>query len=138
MGMGYAAAHAYVISHDNLKKLCPTEYDNLKNTLAGLCLSWSELAEICQGLHSGLSQDEERILVKAVTALKQSFREATVVDGESLSLEICYYNEKSGDRYDEIDHHKGCFFAVNGFVKLTAPGEKFRDIINEQSWVIFG
>jgi hypothetical protein len=74
--------------------------------------------------------DQYEILV---TNLKTSFNKKT-----GLFLYFDYYDEDSGDRYDNTGDKDGCVFCVDGMVQLTPAGEKFKDIIFERSWTQFG
>ena len=117
MGMGTAGAHAFVISLDELRKICPKEVHAVEDEL-----TWGDVAmEI---------NDNTPPLVEA---LVEAFNKAT-----DLKLSIEHYDDETGDRYDEVDNTNGCVFCVDGMMQYTPAGEKYKDVIKEQNWTVFG
>jgi hypothetical protein len=139
MGMGTAPAHGFVISLDNLRELCPKEVEWCESLLKTHEMGWGEYARML-----AMEEETPKYLDETVTALLQAFAERTAIflpkecTSEHLDLELCYYDEETGDRYDELDHVDGCFFLVSGMVKPTLPGEKFKEFVSEQQWTQYG
>lgn len=132
MGMGYAACSTQAFKYDDVKELCPAEVAAIEAAL-GLD-TWGDLAR-------GLWCDDDEALLPyklLVEALCDAFSKATEVDGKGLKLILTYYDEDSGDRYDELEHKDGCLFEVEGVYQLTPAGEKFKDKLTFATYVVFG
>lgn len=123
MGMGTYGCHGYVISLEELTKLCP---ETVKQVEAYPDFNgWGSVAENVE--------DNPAELANLVDALIEDFNKKT-----GLELSIDYYDTVTAERYDVVDHSDGCVFTVQGMTMLTPAGEKFKHIINEQSWTGWG
>jgi hypothetical protein len=160
MGMGTFAINSYVIEYDELKKICPDEiqaiesakyFDSIGWKYIGQWLSWSDNDQIIDAIHDAVLDDKSNPVMRLelsedqivedifdqyeilVTNLKTSFNKKT-----GLYLYFDYYDEDSGDRYDNPEDKDGCVFCVDGMVQLTPAGEKYKDIITERRWTQYG
>ena len=125
MGMGAGACYGWIISYDELKKICPKEIDDIEG---------SEEFEDWGGLSRGFEFDElPDSIKKSVEDLVGKFGINT-----NLTLGLGFYDEDGGDRYDQVDSHEGCVFFVDGMVSLTPAGEKFKDVVRERLWTQYG
>lgn len=132
MGMGYAACSTQAFKYDDVKELCPAEVAAIE-AVEGF-ESWGALAQ-------SLWCDNEEELAPfkpLVEALCNAFSKATEVDGKGLKLILTYYDEGSGDRYDEVEHLDGCMFEVEGVYQMTPAGNKFKDKLAFATYVVFG
>ena len=132
MGMGYAACQQQAISYDDLKELCPNEVAAVES-VEGF-EGWGALA---QSLWCD-DQDIIRPFASSIEALCQAFNTVTSVDGNGLKLFVNYYDEDSGDRYDEAEHLDGCLFVIDGVYQMTPAALKFKEKIKHVSYVVFG
>jgi hypothetical protein len=131
--MGSAPCHAWTITKENVAKLCPKEFAALDIAID----DWDSFAQ-------AIEVEDQEVLTKKRLAkwetLQEAFEKATQTDSDHrhdhLELSIGFYDPDSGDRYDELE--AGCFFMVEGVTVLSPPGEKFKDILTEQSWTVFG
>ena len=139
MGMGAGACYGWVISYDDLKKICPKELDLIERDrefdapdirvydyqfFGG---NWGEVSR-------AFEMDElPDSIKKSVDDLIRQFFNNT-----GLTLSLGFYNEDDGDRYDEVDSHEGCVFFVDGMVSLTPAGEKFKEVVRERLWTQYG
>lgn len=137
MGMGAAAAHATVISWDNLLKLFAEQMQSLEAKLAKCEFSLGELAIILEDYSVGTSFDDEALneLVFAWRGFVDDFRRITNTNGTALEISLCHYDREAGDRYDEIEFDY--YFAIEGVYQLTPAGERFRSVLEEKSWTVF-
>jgi hypothetical protein len=160
MGMGVFGVKSFVIEYDRLKEICPDEiqaiesakyFDSIGWQYIGRWLGWSDNDQIIDAIHDAVLDNKSNPVMRLelsedqivedifdqyeilVTNLKTSFNKKT-----GLSLYFDYYDEDSGDRYDNTGDKDGCVFCVDGMVQLTPAGEKFKDIIFERSWTQFG
>ena len=131
MGMGYAACSSIAFKYDDVKELCPQEVAAIENTEG--FENWGEIARaICIG------DDDFKHFVPLVDNLCKAFDKATETDGKGLSLSLLWYDEDSGDRYDEVEHKDNCIFDVDGVRQFTPAGNKFKDKLNYNNFVSFG
>lgn len=151
--MGSYACGAFVISYDELKKICKREIEVIESNKyfpefgwGGIAkwLTWDDDDEIKDVIFDYVESEDtfecERVandtiiwLVEQIDYLKSSFNRQT-----GLTLYFDAYDEHNGDRYDCANDYEGCIFCVDGMVKLTPAGEKYKDIISERKWVQFG
>lgn len=136
--------HANVISYENLKTLCPQEIKDIESKGIDDIGGWKAIAQwqsyddpdiLMDYLYTDDLEDAEMDEIIAeytnlVDRLKESFRGITGLD---LFLDV--YDEECGSEYDYIEEHEGCVFCVNGMMKLTTAGKKFKHIIHECRWV---
>jgi len=134
MGSGMAPCHAWTIKREDVLKLCPQEFMEL-NTAIGTPLGddWDEFAYDIE-LQDTEAYPED--VWNKWAALQEAFKKATRVGDQCLELSIGYYDPESGDIYDELE--AGCFFMVEGVTCLSPPGEKFKSMLTESSWTVFG
>ena len=125
MGMGTGACSGWVISYDNLKKICPKEIDDIEGAE-----EFEDWGEVSRGFEFDELPDS---IKKSVEDLVGQFLNTT-----GLTLSLGFYREDDGDRYDEVDSHEGCVFFVDGMVALTPAGEKFKDVVRQQLWTQYG
>ena len=125
MGMGTGACSGWVISYDNLKKICPKEIDDIEGAE-----EFEDWGEVSRGFEFNELPDS---IKKSVEDLVGQFLNTT-----GLTLSLGFYHEDDGDRYDEVDSHEGCVFFVDGMVALTPAGEKFKDVVRQQLWTQYG
>ena len=132
MGMGFASVRTTAISYNDLKEFCGNEIEAIENheSFEG----WGELARsLTQG-----EEDVTNLFFPLVQQLVKKFEQATEVDGNHLTLFLSYYSEDDGDRYDEVEHTNNCIFELGNVYQLTAPAQKFKDILSSCSYVVFG
>ena len=125
MGMGAGACSGWIISYDNLKKICPKEIDDIEGSE-----EFEDWGEFSRGFEFNELPDS---LKKYVEDLVGKFASNT-----GLTLGLGFYNEDDGDRYDEVDSHESCVFFVEGMVSLTPAGEKFKNVVNQRLWTQYG
>ena len=125
MGMGTGACSGWIISYDNLKKICPKEIDDIEGAE-----EFEDWGEVSRGFEFDELPDS---IKKSVEDLVGQFLNTT-----GLTLSLGFYREDDGDRYDEVDSHEGCVFFVDGMVALTPAGEKFKDVVRQQLWTQYG
>ena len=132
MGMGASACSGWVISYNDLKKICPKEVGLVERDGGfgdGILGVWN-WGEVSRGFEFNELTDS---IKKSVEDLVGQFFSNT-----GLTLSLGFYNEDDGDRYDEVDSHEGCVFFVDGMVALTPAGEKFKDVVKQQLWTQYG
>ena len=125
MGMGTGACSGWIISYDNLKKICPKEIDDIEGAE-----EFEDWGEVSRAVEFDELPDS---IKKSVEDLVGQFLNTT-----GLTLSLGFYREDDGDRYDEVDSHEGCVFFVDGMVALTPAGEKFKDVVKQQLWTQYG
>ena len=125
MGMGTGACSGWIISYDNLKKICPKEIDDIEGAE-----EFEDWGEVSRGFEFDELPDS---IKKSVEDLVGQFLNTT-----GLTLSLGFYHEDDGDRYDEVDSHESCVFFVDGMVALTPAGEKFKDVVKQQLWTQYG
>jgi hypothetical protein len=147
MGMGTAPCHAWAITLDGLKAICPKEVKACETALkaafgvrrsAALDCDWDKFAlgiqqEQFDDLPDGTGPES---MVKAWEKLQAAFKRNTTVGKSHLELGIGHYSSDDGDRYDEIG--QGCYFTVDNVTDFTPAGEKFRVHLEEKNWTVFG
>jgi len=126
MGMGAGACSGWLISYENLKKICPKEVDLVEGDEG--FEDWGEVSRAVEFDELPVGRQ------KAVEGLIDVFSNNT----GGLTLSLGFYDEDSGDRYDEVDSHEGCVFYVGGMVALTPAGEKFKEVVRERLWTQYG
>ena len=125
MGMGTGACSGWIVSYENLKKICPKEVDLVEGAE-----EFEDWGEVSRGFEFDELPDS---IKKSVHDLVGQFLNTT-----GLTLSLGFYNEDDGDAYDEVDSHEGCVFFVDGMVALTPAGEKFKDVVKQQLWTQYG
>ncbi len=137
MGMGTAPNHAWIISMDGLKTICPQEVKACDTALKALDCDWDKFALGMEKEDFDLPDgtDPEN-MVKAWEKLQAAFKMNTTVGKSHLELGIGHYSGDDGDRYDEIG--QGCYFTVDNVTQFTPASEKFRVHLEEKSWTVFG
>lgn len=153
MGMGSYACGAFVISYDELKKICKREIEVIESNKyfpefgwSGIAkwLTWDDDDDIKDMIFDCVESEDtfecERVandtiiwLVEQIDYLKSSFNRQT-----GLTLYFDAYDEDAGGRYDQPEDYDGCIFCVDGMVTLTPAGEKYKNIISERKWTQFG
>ena len=129
MGMGYCAAFADTIEPEDVRKICPKEYDALVKAL-----DESEEGETLDSFAQEATYDENiegTNTAVAYKALCAAFEKLT-----GLGLGLGYHDKgDEGDRYDDVD---GYYWWLDGVYKLSPEGEKLNEIIQRKFWVTFG
>jgi hypothetical protein len=133
MGMGAAPCHAWTITLDGLKAICPQEVEACENAFKDHGLDWNSFALKNE---QGIWKEDPKDLLKQWEALQKAFEMATKVGESHLELGIGYYNDDDGDRYDDLE--QGCYFTIENVTQLTPAGEKFKEYLEENSWTVFG
>ena len=158
--MGTFGVKSFVIEYDRLKEICPDEiqaiesakyFDSIGWNSIGRWLAWDDPDQIQDAIKDSVLDDEsdpirrlqltqEQIEQDVFDQYKTLVRDLKDVFNQKtrLCLYFDYYDEDSGDRYDNAGDKDGCVFCVDGMVQLTPAGEKFKDIIFERSWTQFG
>ena len=142
MSTGAVGSSGWVISHENLKSLCPEEYNSLEEIIKNNeTFGWDDFARAMdQSWQDELNVTDEEFqeLEKLLENLDNKFQEITKVGDQCLKLGVGYYDEDSGDIYDEIENVDGCYFYVNGMEIISEPGKKFQDKIDFAMWIMYG
>jgi hypothetical protein len=125
MGMGASACYGWIISYDDLKKICPKEVGLVESDE-----EFEDWGEVSRGFEFNELPDS---IKKSVEDLVGKFGINT-----NLTLGLGFYDAEGGDRYDQVDSHEGCVFFVDGMVSLTPAGEKLKDVVRERLWTQFG
>jgi hypothetical protein len=133
MGMGTAPCHAWTISLDKLKTICPNEVAAIEFAFNDRGSNWDSFA---LEMEQEIGKEDFKSLHVKWEMLQKAFEIATKVGESHLELAIGYYNDDDGDRYDDLE--QGCYFTVEGVTQLTPAGEKFKECLQEQSWTVFG
>ena len=138
MGMGTAPCHAWTISLDGLRAICPKQVEACEIVFNALDCDWDAFA-------LGMEQEQfddlpenanPENMVKAWERLQSAFKNKTTVGKSCLEVSIGHYSSDDGDRYDEMG--EGCYFTVDDVTQFTPAGEKFRVHLEEKSWTVFG
>jgi len=133
MGSGTVPCHAWTITLDGLKAICPKEVQTCETAFKDKGFDWDSFAlEMKQEIGKG----EFNYLLKKWEQLQKVFEIATKVGESHLELGIGYYSDDDGDLYDDLEH--GCYFTVDDVTQLTPAGEKFKEYLKEKSWTVFG
>ena len=130
MGMGSAPCHAWIISLDSLKAICPQEVEACEAALRSMGYNWDSFA-----LAMGHENIDDSALLDSWEDLRVAFTKATQVGKCYLDLGIGHYSSKDGDQYDELED--GCYFTVDNVTQLTPSGKKFREHLEEKSWTVY-
>lgn len=131
MGMGAIPCNGWVISKEEVEKICPTEMKLLM-----LSLSKEGMTLDCLGRDV---QDQNIVpdsVDNALGLLCEQFKENTQVQNKGLELELHYYDSESGDIYDDLD--EGAYFLVYGMQELSPAGKKFSNVVEPKSWTVRG
>jgi hypothetical protein len=136
MGMGSAPVNAFCINSDDLRTLVPNEYDSLLKVLEEHEL---DLNYFAQTIDDESEFGDEIIL--AYQNLRAAFERVTAstdptADQSRLSLSIFHYDAEKGERYDDLEH--GANWCVEGMVQLTPAGERYKHLVQEKAWTVFG
>jgi len=130
MGMDSYPASGYIVSWDNIKKLCPLQAERLEAACEGEGISLDEYAA------EEPNPDGEGEVDICYSALLKEFEKITEVNGTGLELSIFYYPSEDGGRQDELED--GANWSVSGMTTLSPAGVKFNDIVEFQMWTGFG
>jgi hypothetical protein len=138
MGMGTWGNRATIIEEKDVKSLCPKEFEELLQVFETHGVSedafcWSEFARAAEWSEWDVDKQDFEL---AWDVLQEAFVEATTVGNSHLNLHMGYYDPECGDRYDELDG--GHFFYVTGDTQLSPAGERFKNMLQEKSWTVFG
>jgi len=146
MSMSSFGCNGWVISYEELKKICPKEINDIESDIYFNKIGWGELARsiafedkdyIVDSIYEEVSDEKVESIyenyVSLVENLCKSFNEKT-----DLRLEFDYYNDEEGGRYDTVENEDGCVFSVVGMTILSPAGEKLKDIVHFRNWTQFG
>ena len=163
MGMGSFAVSSFVIGYADLKKLCPKEIAAIEKeqyfkdvgwNSIGQWLAWDDDDQFKENVFEAVEDrddkkpgrdscdnDKYEKITETVFSkyeqhiqnLKNAFSKKT-----GLTLYFDYYDEDSGNRYDEPNDKDGCIFCVDGMVVLSPAGEKYKNIVTERRWTQYG
>lgn len=131
MGMGYAACSSIAFKYDDVKELCPQEVAAIESTEG-----FENWGDVARGIW--MEDEDFKQFVPLVENLCNAFEKATKTEGNGLTLSLLWYDEDSGDRYDEVEHKDHCIFDVGGVKQFTPAGKKFEDKLNYNNFVSFG
>lgn len=135
MGMGTAACTGWIISLDAIRELCPNEVKGCEDTFVSCSndeceMDWNSFAN---DLEMEAAEGNPLLMWEI---LQKAFAETTKTGDRHLELNIGYYYDDEGDRYDELEG--GAYFYVDGMTQLTSAGERFKDKIEKKSWTVYG
>jgi hypothetical protein len=150
MSMSSFGCNGWVISYEELKKICPKEINDIESDIYFNKIGWGDLARsisfkdkyygidyIVYSFDEEVSDEKVELIyenyVSLVENLCKSFNEKT-----DLRLEFDYYNDEEGGRYDTVENKDGCVFSVGGMTILSPAGEKLKDIVQFSNWTQFG
>jgi len=150
MSMSSFGCNGWVISYEELKKICPKEINDIESDIYFNKIGWGDLARsitfkdkyygidyIVYSFDEEVSDEKVELIyenyVSLVENLCKSFNEKT-----DLRLEFDYYNDEEGGRYDTVENEDGCVFSVVGMTILSPAGEKLKDIVQFSNWTQFG
>ena len=134
--MGSFGVSSISFSYENVKKLCPKEIEAVENhkSFSGWCTFALDARD--------LEPADEPELAKLIADLITAFEKATEVNGKGLVLRIEYYDEESGERYDEVEHKDGCIFVIDEDsveIKTRTPaGDKFKEMLHYNNYCVYG
>jgi hypothetical protein len=129
MGMGACPVSSWVITAENLESLVPNELTAFNQAFEAQNISIQDFIT---------SREEYPELFKLYLDLCKAFETVTTTENSYLELEIFYYSDEAGDRYDDEELVDGANWAVYHVQKLTPAGEKFQGIISFKHWTVFG
>ena len=138
MGMGTAAAHAWIVSIESIRELCPNEVKACEDAFTA-CSNEEDGEMTWDSFANDMEMDDCKVEGNPLLMweiLCKAFAEATKTGDSHLELNIGCYYEDDGDRYDDLED--GAYFWVEGMMQLTPAGERFKDKIEQKSWTIFG
>ncbi len=135
MGMGSVPCHAWTISLDGLKAICPKEVKAFETVLEQCGDDWDSFALGMEQVQFDDDAESEE-MVNAWKKLQAAFSRATKVGTSHLELGIGHYSSDDGDRYDDLE--QGCYFSVDNVTQFTPAGEKSTPTFEERSWTVFG
>jgi hypothetical protein len=150
MSMSDYACDEYVISYENLKKLCPREVEAIETAKHWDFVGWGPLAEgmnnrDIQTIGDGLFDSPDNLSDEQVTKISKGY--------EKLAKALCaafkkrtgglilfydYYNTEEGGSYDSVEHKEGCVFCVGNMMQLSPAGKKFQKVVVKNRWIQFG
>lgn len=133
MGMGAQASAGWKITAEHLKKLCPTEYNNLIDFLEKHNLNLDTIAQDIQ-LENDFDQSEA--FYNVLDALQIAFSNKTIPGDETLELELFYYNSDDGDIYDDLTD--GANWLVHNVEVMTPSAKQIADYLERALWTTFG
>lgn len=155
MGMCSYAVSSFVIGYDDLKKIVPDQINVIENEkffdhigwgTIGQWLGWDDIAYLEEYILDNCyddSRDDDynqkvaevavQQYVDHINNLQSAFNEKT-----GLTLYFDYYDGDVSDRYNNPNHKNGCIFCVDGMVQLTPAGEKYKNIVTANGWVLGG
>ena len=130
MGMEPYPASGYVVSWDNIKKLCPLQAERLEAACKGEGIRFNLLAA------EEPNPDGKGAVDICFSDLLEEFEKITEVNGRGLELSIFHYNSENGGRYDELED--GANWSVSGMTTLSPAGLKFNNLVGFQRWTVLG
>ena len=130
MGMGYAGCQVLIIEEDFIKEQCPTEFQEFMDSFEDNS-EFESIDDFAMAFENGeIEDDSEQKFVLKYMALYEDFEKKT-----DLKISLCYHDSENGDRYDDFT---GRAWEVDGVFQYTPAGEKYKDKIKKQSYVMFG
>jgi len=158
MGMGTWGITEYTISREKLHDLLPEQVEEVEAINPDI---WHIMARGLQGYTDPLhitEDDKNEVLCEmsndilyyagddydmvevdchqAFKKLQNLCHDFNLVTG--LVLNLTYYDEEMGDRYDDVEHTNGCVFTLEGVTQLTPEAMRCRHLFNRQSWTCSG
>ena len=131
MGMGTVPCRGFIMPWDEIVKICPVQTKLLESALESAEMSLDEFGQEAQ-----FSDLEDSFVKEAWQALCDNFERNTKVGKSCLTLSVGYYDEESGDRYDDLEG--GVYFEVSGAEIISPAGEKFKDKYKLSAWTVYG
>lgn len=155
MGMDNFACDGFVISYENVKKLCPKEIKAIESGPHWKDLGWgsfshtlawqytAEIEDVYFDIddsedNSKIAEEKAAAFAKQYESLAKQLCKAFKKKTDGLELIISHYNTDEGGRYDEVEHHDECVFLVNGMMDYTPAGKKLMKKVSKQRWIQFG
>ena len=134
MGMGYVGCQVLTIEEDFIKEQCPEEFQEFVDsfdTVEGNA-QFDSIDDFARFIGNGdidPTKEPEGPYLKYI-ALCKAFKAKT-----DLEIGIFYHDSENGDRYDDFT---GRAWQVDGVYQYTSAGEKYKDKIKNQSFVVCG
>ena len=133
MGMGSAPCHAWTISLDGLKAICPEEVKACEAMLEQSGYDWDSFAlAVEQEQFDDADSENGQCLGEAASGIQQGDQGWQVPSGIG-HRPLLQRRRRPIRRFGA-----GCYFTVDNVTQFTAAGEKFHAHLEEKSWTVFG
>lgn len=144
MSSGSAPVSTTIISMENLETLCPGSYAAFWIVMRSEDFDerWVFDEFLSENYDSPPHADEEEVtamtrLWEAWTTLQSDFSGVTTIaTGQNLSLWTGYYDQDTGDIYDNMT--EGPFFSVDGVYVKSKAAEALGSMLEDVTYTIYG